>query len=254
MDVVVFGGTTEGRVLAEWLAARDRCGVVYCAATEYGASLVPHANKVTVLQGPLSDSDKDRLMRVHDVACIVDATHPFAQHISASVAALAAAWHKDVVRVERPSLGFDDACVAVVEDAPAAARVVAAAKGRVLLTTGSRDILAFVDAMPDFRERLYVRVLPVEQSIAVVRGAGVPTSHIVAMQGPFSAQLNVALIRELGIETLVTKESGRAGGFAQKLEAARACNTRFVVIARPQGAGGVSLEEAERLLEERYGA
>ena len=103
MEVLVFGGTAEGRRLVEWLDARGSCDIVACTVTDYGASLLPHGSHVTSLQGPLSDDDKRRLMEGHDFACIVDATHPFARHISQSVVQLAASHGKEVVRVVRES-------------------------------------------------------------------------------------------------------------------------------------------------------
>lgn len=256
-SVLVFGGTTEGRIIAEWLSTRGSCEVLYCTATEYGASLVA-GPRVTTIQGPLSREEKDRLLAEHDVACIVDATHPYAEHISASIDELARDHGKDVVRVARA----DSTCDAMLGDGPLytsvantqeAAQLVAAVPGNVLLTTGTNELASFIAVMDDYRERLYVRILPVGSSLAKVEELGIPASHIVAMQGPFSAQLNCALIRALGIAAVVTKRSGRAGGFDEKVEAARECGTRLVVIGRPAGAEGVSLDEAQRLLEVNYG-
>lgn len=284
MEVLVFGGTTEGRQLAEWLSERDTCTVTYCTATDYGASLVTDKKNVAALRGPLSQEQKAQLMTAHEFACIVDATHPYAQRISASIDELAQAYGKDVVRVARansdlapekeaphpndmvesdgegpvtreavPRGSVPPASPTVVATVGEAARLVAAASGNVLLTTGTKDLAVFVEAMPDYRDRLYVRILPVEESFAKVRELGIPASHIVAMQGPFSTEFNCALIRELDIGTLVTKQSGKAGGFTQKAEAAQACGIELVVIERPHINGGVSLEEAQRLLEDRYG-
>lgn len=257
-SVLVFGGTSEGRLLVEWLSARGSCSVVYCATTAYGTSLVAGNRNVTVLQGPLSQQDKERLMSSCDFACIVDATHPYAQHISASIDDLSQAFGMEVVRVARAGsssadLTHVDAPWTIVADAEEAARHVASTSGNVLLTTGTKDLATFVAAMPDYRQRLYVRILPVGMSLAKVEELGVPASHIVAMQGPFSTGLNRAIIRELGISAMVTKESGPAGGFDQKAEAARECGVQLVVIGRPSAAAGLLLDEAQRLLEERYG-
>lgn len=253
MEVLVFGGTTEGREVAEWLGARGSCEVVYVAATEYGAGLVQNDNNVTTMSGPLSHLQKTLLVSNHHFACIVDATHPYAQHISASIDELGAEHGLDVVRIARAESHMDAESWTGVPSADDAAHVVARSHGNVLLTTGSKDLHAFVAAMPDFRDRLYVRVLPVSASLEAVTDAGIPARHVVAMQGPFSAQLNCALIREFDIEVMVTKQSGPAGGFDQKVQAARECEIELVVIERPQKTGGVLLEQAQRLLEERYG-
>lgn len=259
MDVLLFGGTTEGRLLAEWLDARGTCTVVTCTATEYGAELLPHGPHVRSLVGPLSPADKSQLMKSHDFVCVIDATHPYAQHISASIDKLARAHGKDVVRVARtnknPSGGtvpLEGFIVGVASMEEAACHVATTADN-VLLTTGSKDVATFVAAMSDFKERLYVRILPVRKSLDHVLSLSIPPSHVVAMQGPFSVQLNRALIEELNIACMVTKQSGVAGGFDQKVQAARECGIELVVVQRPQQHDGLSLKEAKALLEERYG-
>ena len=74
------------------------------------------------------------------------------------------------------------------------------------------------------------------------------------MQGPFSRAFNTALMRELGIAVMVTKASGKAGGFAEKVAAAHDCGIEAVVVARPAAEEGYTMDEAKRELEGRYGA
>lgn len=253
MDVLVFGGTSEGRRLVEWLAMRGSCDIVACTATAYGASLIAQGPRVRTLEGPLTDGQKDRLMEEHDFVCIVDATHPYARHISQSVAALGRRHGVDVVRVIREALPGGDGSWTSVADASEAARLLAGTEGNILLTTGSKDLAAFTELIPGFAERLYVRVLPVVSSLERTHELGIPTSHVIAMQGPFSEQMNRVLIDELDIAHLVTKESGPAGGFDEKVRAARACGIDLVVIERPEDEPGLLLSEAQQLLEDRYG-
>ena len=83
-------------------------------------------------------------------------------------------------------------------------------------------------------ERLYARVLPTAASIAACEGAGIPQSHIIAMQGPFSAQLNDALYAQLQIAVMVTKDSGEAGGVSEKVLPALSRGIHVIAIRRPQ--------------------
>ena len=285
MDVLLFGGTTEGRLLAEWLNARSTCNVVVCTATSYGADLLPHGEHIQTLVGPLSPAQKKQLMESNDFACVIDATHPYAQHISMSVEHLAQTYSKDLVRVARAdcanhatsaqdkktephqtvaadapttagnssTAGTDYAGLTVVASMEEAARHVAATTGNVLLTTGSKDLPTFCAAVANHKERLYVRVLPTVASLSRVLSQGIPPSHIIAMQGPFSTSLNRALIEDLAIACMVTKESGSVGGFEQKVRAARACGIELVVVGRPPQHSGLSLKAAQELLEDRYG-
>lgn len=251
MEVLVFGGTSEGRALVEWLDARGSAQVVACTATAYGASLLAGGAHVSLVEGPLSARQKDELVAAHDFACIVDATHPYALHISDSIAEMGRAYGLDVIRVVRGEAAGDGGWTSVASVGEAGGHLSSTA-GNVLLTTGSKDLAAFVRALGD-PSRLYVRVLPVVGSLERAAAAGVPASHVIAMQGPFSQQLNEALIREFGIRHLVTKQSGSAGGFDEKARAAQACGIELVVVERPRQESGLSFEAAQALLEERYG-
>lgn len=249
-SVLVFGGTTEGRELAEWLGARGSCAVVVSSLTEYGGSLVEDLPNVESLTGRMLPNDMEGLMRARQFACVIDATHPYAAGVSESISGACAATGTPLLRVLRE--GEPEGPWTGVDSAAEAAAYVAGRPGNVLLTTGSNDLPTYVAATPDFAERLYARVLPVAKSIALADELGIPTSHVIAMQGPFSKELNVALIREFDIETVVTKASGKAGGFWEKVEAARECNAELVVIHRPLDEEGLSMEEAKRELERTF--
>ena len=67
--------------------------------------------------------------------------------------------------------------------------------------------------------------------------AGIPHRNIIAMQGPFSCQLNKALIEQFHIRYLVTKDGGAAGGFAEKVQAAAETGAQLVVLRRPEEVG-----------------
>lgn len=250
-EVLVFGGTSEGRELVEWLDARGTCRIVACTATSYGADLLAGGARVTTVEGPLDGPAKQRLVETHDFCCIVDATHPYAEHISQSVRALGESSSLEVVRVVRG--GNREGTWTSVCDAYAAARHLAQTTGPILLTTGSKDLATFVNGIPDATQRLYVRVLPLTSSIERACELGLPASHVIAMQGPFSERLNEALIRDLDIAHLVTKQSGNAGGFDEKLAAAQACGVELVVIERPHEESGLTLAATKTYLEERYG-
>lgn len=251
MEILVFGGTIEGRLLVEWLDGRGSCHVVVSTATEYGARLLDEGKNVTVIQGPLSDEQKRRLMEEHDFCCVVDATHPYAQHISQSVLRLAHAYQKDILRIVRDEVG--DGPWTVVADAEEAVRLVAQDRGNILLTTGSKDLATYVERLPDYQERLFVRVLPLSTALAQTEKLGIPAHHVIAMRGPFSQELNEALMRQLDISWLITKQSGQAGGFGEKVAAAEALGVRVIALRRPEEPEGVLLDEAKALLEDHYG-
>lgn len=91
--------------------------------------------------------------------------------------------------------------------------------GNVLLTTGSKELAAY--GVVTDQSRLYARVLSTEESVAQSRALGFEGRRLIAMQGPFSEELNLAMLRQIRARWLVTKASGAGGGFRRKLAAAR---------------------------------
>ena len=91
-----------------------------------------------------------------------------------------------------------------------AARRLEGRAGNVLITTGSKELKEYTE-VPGYRERFYVRVLPTQESIDACVNLGFPERHLIAMHGPFTKELNVALMRQFHVRTLVTKDGGAIG-------------------------------------------
>jgi precorrin-6x reductase len=108
------------------------------------------------------------------------------------------------------------------------------AEGRpVFLTTGARNLAPYAEAARRTGVPLAIRILDAPELPASCRAAGIPEDRIIAGRGPFSVQENLAAIRRFDIGVIVTKESGRAGGFDAKLAAAQQANCRLIVLRRP---------------------
>ena len=246
----VFAGTTEGREIAEFLAAQD-ADVTVCVATEYGETLLPQGENLHISARPLPREEMKELFRRESYDLVIDATHPYAKRITESVAENCAATDTEYLRLLRPDTALPENAV-FVEDAAAAAEYLDRVDGNILLTTGSRELRAFA-ALHDFSERVYARVLPMEDSLRLCREAGVQPSHILAMQGPFSKELNAAMLRSTGAAYMVTKASGSAGGFEEKLAAAAETGAVPVILGRPAQREGLDTAETIALLCRRFG-
>lgn len=146
--------------------------------------------------------------------------------------------------VQKPEDGQRSDFVILVRSAADAAAYLFGTKGNILLTTGSKELGAYAE-IP--RERMYVRVLPTHDSIAACEAADVPHRNIIAMFGPFSQRMNEAMLEQYRISYLVTKEAGRNGGFEEKMQAAKRCGVKAIVIRRPEDYG-VTVEEAAAML------
>ena len=205
--------------------------VTVCVATEYGCREQGTCSGVSVRTGRLEEAEMEKVL--HGAALCVDATHPYAAEASGNIRAACLAAGVPYRRLLRGASALPPDSV-VVPDAPAAARWLAGTQGNILLATGAKELAAFagLDA-----ERLYPRVLPTHEGLAACEAAGVPHGNIIALQGPFTRELNEALMRRFDIGYLVTKDGGAPGGFGEKAQAARNVGARLVVIRRPADSG-----------------
>ena len=119
----------------------------------------------------------------------------------------------------------------------------------VLLTTGVRNLAPYAAAARRTGLPLVVRVLERPASRAACRQAGIPDERVLTGRGPFSVEENCRQIRDFGIGVLVTKDSGRAGGVLEKLQAARDEHCRIVVLHRPDAAGPDAVSSVSELLQ-----
>ena len=247
--ICVFGGTTEGRELVEFLNAQP-CEVTACVATEYGQALLPEAERLTVSARRLPADEIKALLTDRHFDLVIDATHPYAASITKSIARACAETGVERWRLLRGASDAPEDAV-FVESTEKAIEFLDQTEGNILLTTGSKELKAY-SQIKDFAERVYARVLPLEDSLVVCREAGVKAAHILAMQGPFSEEMNTAMLRAIGAKWLVTKDGGAAGGFAEKAAAAAKTGVRLLVIGRPAEADGIGLSETVARLCARF--
>lgn len=248
MSILVFAGTSEGRRLAECLSSAGLAAQV-CVATAYGELSLPALPHITVHQGRLSLTEMAAQMSADTL--VIDATHPYADVVTANIQQACAQAGAEYIRLLRPRIATDQPVI-TVPNAAAAAAYLNTVTGAALLTTGSKALEAFT-AVHRFAERLFPRVLPTEEVVRKCTELGFPGKCIIAMQGPFSHEMNVALLNQTRAKYLVTKDTGTAGGFAEKLSAARQTGATVLLIARPTQEQGRTLEEIQALLRQRFG-
>ena len=236
--VLLFGGTGEGRALAEWMVARDIPHTV-CVATEYGETLLPAGAEAHV--GRMDSGEMEALMRAGGYSLAVDATHPYAREVSANIRSACRSAGVPLRRLLRRRSELPPGSI-LAGSPEEAAQLLQSREGNVLLAIGAKGVSAFSGLDP---ERLYPRVLPVEESLSACRRAGIPTKNIIAMHGPFSQKLNEAILEQYRIRWMVTKDGGSAGGFGEKVSAAQNTGVSLVVIGRPEDCG----EDLDAVLE-----
>ncbi|MCR4805263.1 MAG: precorrin-6A reductase [Clostridia bacterium] len=248
--ICIFAGTAEGRKLAQVLAGRG-ASLTVCTATEYGAELVGSLKDVRVLAGKMPADDILNMLQEERFDVCVDATHPYAAHITESIRGACEKSVTSYLRLQRESTAGEEDGI-FVEDAESCAAFLKGTAGNILLTTGSKTLPVFC-ADEALRERLYARVLPLEASLKICSDCGLPASRIYAIQGPFSEEMNAAMIRQCGASYVVTKDTGLAGGYEEKIAAAAKCGAKVVIIGRPPQTEGVPFAEASAMLEQKLG-
>ena len=217
--------------------------VTVSVATSYGHSLLSE-EEGHILEGRLDRVGMVELLKKEAFGAVFDATHPFAVEVTQTLREVCGQMGVPYYRVVRASNEVSD----VFPDMDAAAQHLITTSGPVLLTVGSKRLDAFVRD-PGFPGRYYPRVLPTVEAIERCLALGFRQSQILAMQGPFSADLNAAIIRQYGIRLVVSKESGSAGGFEEKRVACEKTGAALVVIGRPVEETGFTVSEAVKAIQ-----
>lgn len=250
IKICIFAGTSEGRKLIEFLSTQP-VKVTAVVATEYGSELIPESENVKVLAGRMPVDEIKELLKKEGFNLVIDATHPYAVSITDSIIEACSECKAERIRVLRDKSETQEEMV-WAENTDEAVKILSESEGRILLTTGSKELGRYF-AIPDFAERVYARVLPMENSLELCRKAGLKTSHIIAMQGPFSREINTAMLKFADASWMVTKDGGDAGGFEDKLLAARDGGAKLLVIGRPEQRAGISLGQTMKILCSNYG-
>lgn len=246
--VWLIAGTIEGRKLADALAAMQ-VETYVSVATEYGASLYPENPYLHVLHKRMTYEDMCTFLRDIDPELVLDATHPYAVVVTETIRRACADTGYAYKRMLRPA-SLHPGCVSV-RDFGEAVEFLSHTEGPVFLTTGSKNLIDFTQ-LPEYADRVTCRILPLLDSLENALDLGYKPGQVICMQGPFSKELNVAMFRQFGAKYIVSKDSGRAGGFADKREAAEEVGAQLILIGRSPETGE-DLEQVLAELEERFG-
>ena len=248
IKAVIFGGATESRKLCE-VCAEYLIPIRYCVATQDGARPVENLPNVHLRVGRLCTAEMVELLKEDMPWLVVDATHPYAEEASKNIMDACQRANIPLLRVvrdiskEQGCIYFDgmDDLLVWLEKEP----------GNIFVATGSSTAEIF-SKLPDYQNRVWLRVLPSVYSLQFCLSLGYRPERIICMQGPFSEQLNRAMFRAANARILVTKDSGVAGGFPEKVRAAQSLGMVTAVLARPKTPDGISFEEARlRIMELR---
>ena len=225
-----------------------------CVATEYGEIVMREQTESTkamqtagqpIVNLHCGRMDREQMQKfLHDEGyeIVVDATHPYARVVTENLRGAVdtlKSLEKDAhfpiyLRLERKIDGITEADdivtnVQYFENNADCAKALENTEGNILLTTGSKELAVYC-ASGRLKDRLHVRILPGRESLELCMEQGIKGRQILALQGPFSTEMNAAILKQYDIHHMVTKNSGRTGGYQEKLEAAKILGIPVYVI------------------------
>lgn len=230
--ILVIAGTQDGRQIAARLD-KDGFPVMASVVTGYGCELAA-TNVATVLTAALNAEDMAELIRQRGIKMVIDASHPYAADASRNAMQACTNTGAHYIRYERPQVDLPQyGKLYQAESYEEAARSAAGLGQVIFLTIGSRMLRFFAEEPTLKNHTLIARVLPDLKSLEECIKLGLSPGNIIAMQGPFSHELNVALFREYHAGVIITKNSGSMGGSDTKISAAVELDLPIVVVSRP---------------------
>ena len=259
MRIWIIGGTKDSRnILDEILKMKDK-KIIISTATEYGGKLLEDVAKnenVEVISERLNVLQIEDMILEKNIDLIVDASHPYAQNISSTVISMVsylnerANQEKKVkyIRFERKMVDYGNENVFKFQNLQEVIKYLQQFENKNVLSTLGSNTLAEINEISD-KNNLFVRILPTTSSITSAEELGYLPKNIIAMQGPFSKNMNIVMLQDLKIDYLITKESGETGGELQKVEACQECGVTILAIKRPVLDYGTVFNTIEELTE-----
>ena len=237
MKVILLGGTKDSINIIQHIKNKYDAFILTTTTTEYGAKLAIEGGSDDTIARPLPKEEIIEIIKENKFDILIDATHPFAEHITQTSASIANELKIPYIRFERPMTNFeniDTSHIRFVNSFDEAGKLIESEfiKGNVLHFAGAntmKDIVKYVSP-----ERFYPRILKVENSLKKCDELNIDPTHIIPMTGAASTDENIKLIERYDAVVLITKESGEIGGVIDKIEAANKKDIAVIMIIRPE--------------------
>lgn len=245
--MIIFGGTTEGREIAEYLSD-NRIKAYVSVASDYGANLLPQSDYITVLNDRMDAKKMRNFFIGKNIHLVIDATHPYATEVTGNI--------KEAVD------GLDIKCLRVVREESQNKNVkqfdsltdiisyLRDRDGNIFVTTGSKE-LKELTGLSGYQDRCMIRVLDSEEIVDMCKKLGFKKEYIIAKRGPFSFDENMFHFSIRKNAYLITKDGGSAGGYEDKIKAANRLDMEALVIKRPVESG-LTAKEVMRYIDDLY--
>lgn len=237
MKIFLLGGTKDSINIIEFIKSNYETYILTTTTTEYGARLARDGGSDDTIARPLPKDEIKQIIVNENFDLLIDATHPFAAHITQTSTSIAHELKIPYIRFERPTTNLenvDTTHIHYVDSFDEAGKLIENKfkQGNVLHFAGANTMGEILKYVPV--ERFYPRILKVESSIEKCESLNVDPSHIIPMTGAATIEENLELIEKYDASVMITKESGDIGGVIEKIEAANEKNITVIMIQRPK--------------------
>ena len=230
--ILFLAGTSDARLLASKI--KEAGFPLLATVVTENAAIELRKVGLEVHIGRLNKEDFVSMINERGFQGIVDASHPFAEEASKNALTAAKTVGVTYIRYERETQVHSGKGITFVTSYAEAANKAFENKGVIMLTTGSKTLQIFTEKLlnkPNIQ--LVARMLPRKDNLEKCEELGFPQRNIVAIQGPFTKEVNLALYKQFGVTTMITKESGKVGSVDEKIDAALELGIEIILIKRP---------------------
>ena len=236
MKIFLLGGTKDSINIIKHVKKNYDAYILTTTTTEYGQKLAQEAGSDKTIGRPLLKDEIIEIIEKNNYDILIDATHPFASHITRTSANIAQELDIPYIRFERPPTNLENIDTSHIHEVTSfdeAGKLIEMnyPKGNILHFAGANtmeEILKYVSV-----DRFYPRILKVKSSSEKCEKLGVDPTHIIPMKGVATLKENIELIEKYNASVMITKESGDIGGVIEKIKAASDKNINVVMIKRP---------------------
>ena len=237
MRYMVMSGTSDATKVIKFLHEDENNYIIATTVTDYGAKIAESAGATEVISKALKEEDFIDVINEKNIDTLIDATHPFASVATETAISSCQKAGIKYIRYERAStiLPESDLIIKVAtfeEGAKKAKELLTNDEDKLMHLAGVMRLATIVNEVD--ANKVVARVLPNNFSISKTQDSGVPAENIIAMQGTYSKELNMALMKEYNVCAIITKESGESGGAENKINAALELEIPVILVMRPE--------------------
>ena len=228
--ILVLGGTSDSIEVCN-LLNKHNVDYTVSVTTAYGEELAKRCTQKVLLK-KLTIDEMVSFIKENKVNKIIDTTHPYAVEVSTNAIKSSNITGVSYLRFERESLinqiDYDNKYI--VEDIDEACKIANKIGENIFIGTGSKNLGIYKEKLKN--KNLIPRVLPTSEVLINCESLGFNADNIIAMKGPFTEDMNISTYKQYNIDLVITKESGSAGGFLEKVNACKILNIPVIIIKR----------------------